>query len=297
MELLSSKPQEIPENQELLIKNWVTAIFLQRHARYNSDFPKDFDHPTAEEKATLGHVVEEGRIDTIKATRRRLDLIFEGGNPNVDFLVMNSPTHWLDDERFGQRARETAEIIQNEIQAYLAEKKVESGKVLNLERSTNNKQAFRGGVSRPDERLEESKIFDSKEFSDFLTREYKGQSPDFWLNFYRDTHKDKREEAGVEGPADIASRLNELLAIVSRGAAAYHEKHEGRRLVVWIVSHGDVLEPFAIKKFGVSAESVKFNYNETIAISVDNETKVNANMDGLNFEIKFPTQGLPKAIE
>ena len=113
-----SEAQEVPVEQvvapEIPRQGWDTLIVLQRHGQYDNRRPANIGNLTKEEK-TYGRLIEEGKAEVKKRADERIQAILAQSLEKTDFLILNSPTYWLDNEQLGQRARETAEIIAAEV--------------------------------------------------------------------------------------------------------------------------------------------------------------------------------------
>ena len=277
--------------------DWDTILILQRHGAYDTKRPVDSKNPTEEEIKSLGRLTPEGKEDVKKITRKRLGVVMENQPEKTDFLLINSPTYWLDNEKFGQRARETSEIVAEEIKNYLKEKGLPDNQLLNTLQRESGKSIFRGGVSRPEKRLGEALMFQVPEFADFLRKEYKGQGPDFWKNFNLDTHKEKREQYGAEGPVEIADRMNKFITVVARFASAYHKKHPGRKLLSWKIAHGDSLEPYVQRVLGVPEEAFNAGYNAGIGISINAKGEAKTTIEDKDYKVNFIAHGKPAPLQ
>jgi len=286
--------RESPKIPEVLGHDWETLILLQRHGGYDNRRPADPEHITEEEKKTLGRLTPEGIEEVKRRTHMRLEAIFQQSS-DVDFLLINSPTFWLDNENFGQRARETAETIAGEIAKELEKRGLPETQLLNLT-TREGKPAFKGGVSRPEIRLGEALMFQFPEFTAFLRKESGGkQGPEFWKNFNEDTYKEERKKAGAEGPVEIADRMNEFLTVVARFAAWYHEKHPGRKLVPWIVTHGDSVEPYVQRVVG--GKDFTAGFGDGVGISVDSSGRARSEVNGIEYNVPFVEHGKPAPLQ
>ncbi|MBI2592580.1 MAG: histidine phosphatase family protein [Candidatus Colwellbacteria bacterium] len=287
------KFEGVPEQvvaPEIPREDWETLIVLQRHGRYDNRRPADPDNLTEEERA-YGHLTAEGIEEARKRADERIAAILEEHPETKDFLILNSPTFWLDDERLGQRARETAEIIAGEISKKLKELGLPEGQLL------NNSGRFKGNVSRPDVKLGEGLMFQVPEFAKFLRGQFGGkQPPAFWQAFNRDTYREKREELGAEGPDQIATRVNEGVNVAARFAEFYHRQHPGRKLAVWMVTHGDGLDPFVQRVVGAPEEDFSAGYNEGIGIAVDSSGVTETTIKGKEYKLPVARHGKPAPI-
>ena len=214
---------------------------------------------------TYGHLTEEGKVEAKQRAQERINATLSQDPSKTDFLIINSPTFWLDNEQLGQRAKETAEIIAGAVLETL------SDRGLSNEQFLNHSDRFKGEVSRPDSGIGEALMFQVPEFVNHLRQVYGGQPPSFWANYNRDTHRELREQTGAEGPGDIADRINERVNVVARFAHMYHFQHPDRKLVAWMVTHGDGLEPFVQRALHIPEEAFSAGYNEGIGIGIDDQ--------------------------
>lgn len=268
---------------------WETLIVIQRHGRYDNRPPKDPDNPTKEEM-TYGHLTEQGRVEAREKALERIEAILEQDPENTDFLLVNSPTFWWDSPQLGQRALETAEIISETIVEELGRRGLDETQLLN---TASN---IKGERSRPDERLGEALMFQVPEFTKFLRKQYGGMGPDFWINFERDTHKEVREQMGAEGPVEIANRVNQVVNVVARFARIYQIKHPGRKLVAWMVTHGDGLGPYTQRVLGVPEEDFEPDYNAAVSIAVNAEGQGTVAVNDKEYDAGIVQSGKPAPI-
>ena len=97
-----------------------------------------------------------------------------------------------------------------------------------------------GGVVEISEIKTALPIHDSPELIEFL--QTKG-AKNIWDNYHRDTYKTERETTGIEGPKEIAERLDNFLSCV-QATKNYHVCNPNRRLVFWMVTHFDTIAPY-----------------------------------------------------
>ncbi len=285
-----SQAEEVSVEQvvapEIPRQGWDTLIVLQRHGQYDNRRPLNTGN-LAEEEKIYGRLTEEGKAEAKKRTDERIQAILSQSLEKTDFLILNSPTYWLDNEQLGQRARETAEIIAAEVVDNL------QSHGLPPEQLLNNSGKFKGDVSRPDNRLGEALMFQIPEFVGALREKYGGQGTEFWENFNRDTHKELRENLGAEGPIEIADRLNESINVVARFARLYHGLNPDRKLVVWMVTHGDGLVPYVQRALGVPEEDFSAGYDEGIGIAIDSGGNATVNIRRKEYKVPLAPYGYP----
>lgn len=214
-------------------------IIFQRHGAYQGGFPKHgWGKPTPKEKKALGRLTLEGVEEVRQRTQKRL--VGMGDVTGKNFLLVHSPTYWLDDPHLGQRAYETSVVVAEEIQRA-------GGNVI---------------ANRLDSRLGEALMFQTP-FADFLRKKYGGgQGEYFWEAFYVDTFRKERLGFGAEGPRDIAERVH--LAVLN--LIQMLQCIEGD-MVVWVVTHGDCTIPYGMF-LGASWEEIPNGYNDGFKIEV-----------------------------
>ncbi|MCX6811877.1 MAG: hypothetical protein NT039_04255, partial [Candidatus Berkelbacteria bacterium] len=132
----------------------------------------------------------------------------------------------------------------------------------------------------------EALMFQVPEFTQFLREQYGGQGEEFWKNFYKDTHQEKRKELGAEGPAEIAERMRQFLRVVNRFANYYHRRYPERRLVPWIVSHGECLSSLSQNITGLETGDIHFGYNEAVVIT-DRQNELEAQIKNQKYGISL----------
>ncbi len=266
--------------------DWDILIILQRHGRYDSGRPQDMQNITSEERASLGRLTEVGRVEVAQRARERLNAILEQDPQNTDILVVNSPTYWLDVEEFGQRAVETAGIISGVISEELSQRE------LNPDQFLNRSDRIKGERGRHHEGLREADFFDFPEYTAFMREKYKGQGPDFWIARNSDADQVAREGFGAPGPEDDADQIDRVVAAENRFARMYHSRPEnqGRRLVIWNVTHGDGLEPYTERRLGIGPEYFIAGYNDGVTIAIDNEGNAIARAKDKQFLVTVPSR-------
>lgn len=231
-------------------------IVLRRHSAYTGGFPvAGIGNATLKEQETLGHLTPEGIAAARIQTRERIRVMGDVSGKN--FLLSHSPTYWLDDPKLGQRAKETAGIIYEEI-----------------ERA--------GGIvvdNRLDFRLGEALMFQTP-FAKFLRDQFDGkQDARFWDAFERDIFYAKRLRYGAEGPSDIAVRIR--LAV--KNAVEILRFNEENIFCVWMVTHGDCIKPFGMA-LGAPQADIDGNYNGGFVISCINKLAI-AHIAGKNYPV------------
>lgn len=209
-----------------------TVMILQRNARDIREPGDDF-----------GALEKEAIVKTRAEAKRFFDSLFtqlpedERGKISV-MVVASDATLRMPDGKLckHRRAIETAEIIIQALKESMEQFNVPESSFLNSRSSHGDPIA----VSE----LRDLLMFEeSPEFVKFMTDKY-GTGKEFWVAYETDAEKDKRIEMGVEGPKEIADRVNYALTVRARIAQEYHKTNPNRRLVIWNVSHYDSISPF-----------------------------------------------------
>jgi hypothetical protein len=270
-QLEKSLVPEIPRS------GYQTLIIIQRHGEYDNRWPEDFDNIKENEKS-YGSLTEKGIAETKEKAEERLAVIMDQDADKTDFLILNSPTFWLDHESLGQRAKETAEIIRQVILENLESRGLSSKQLL------NSFPKIRGDATRDDEKLSEGLMFQVPEFVDFMRKKY-GQGSEFWQAFFADQDQAVRENLKAEGPTEIAQRIEKSIKVVARFAKIYQHRYPGRKLVVWMVTHGDGLTPYVQRVIKVPKDSFRSEFNEAIAISIDENGEAKTKINGVEYNL------------
>lgn len=247
-----------------------TNIDVRRHSQYDGGFPKaGWGKATEAEKEDLGHLTPEGIENASRVAHELVVRRLEESDNNVDFLVIASPTHWLGDKELGQRAIETGKIYTEEIRSTLEERGLPASQLLNTIHA-QAKQHEVGDV-RVTNRMVEAQMFDDPEalaVVDTLREKYGGQGEEFWDAWYNGDNDDALESVGAETAEQAVARAKKQMDILARYGKFYN-KTTGRDLEVIVLTHHEVLQPFALKELGVSTEDFKPDKNEGFEIHVD----------------------------
>src|SRR5438105_2760662 len=107
-EIQPTSTTEIGPVSEVKKNDWDTMVILQRHGEYDNNRPKNPANPTPAEQLILGRITEEGKKDAAAIADQRIESALTEDlktAQNTFFLLINSPTYWLDNPTFGQRAK------------------------------------------------------------------------------------------------------------------------------------------------------------------------------------------------
>lgn len=233
-----------------------TVIIVQRHE----------DYIRAEGTPMLGHLEEQAAVRARDQSEKIFGEIMcqipEKERGAVGVLVVASDTK----RGTGQRCIETAQETMAGINKVLDENGLSESQLLNTQEGR-----FRGDKGpRPTTGIREPKIFtNSPEFVKFLTEKY-GTGKSFWQAFEEDTEEAKRKEMGAEGPWELAERLDKFINALARYSDAYHRENSGNRLVVWVVTHYDIISPY-VKRYLAEIGKEKYipiNYGAGFSINI-----------------------------
>lgn len=209
-----------------------TKVILQRH----EDYDRDYDSETSGKLKP--EAVEHGRAESIRRIQSIIDQVPVDERDRLFFLVLSSDTTF--GAKKGARSIETAQIIIDCIRELLPKNGINENNLLNVSNKYRNTNE---GEPRPVADLREPSMFEkSPEFVAFMKEKYPGK--DFWVNFEADTEKEKRLEMGVEGPRDMADRIQNFLGLIKRYSHFFHTVRPNSRLVVWSASHYDTISPW-----------------------------------------------------
>ncbi len=254
----------------------VTTIDVRRHSEYEGGFPKaGWGKPTDEEKLTLGHLTEIGVENARRVAREIVEKRLAEAGGQVDFLVLASPTYWLGDEQLGQRAIETAKIYSEEVEAQLKAHGLPPEHLLNTVHSESLQHPI--GNVRKTRKMVEAQMFDDpvalEAVVDGLREKYKGQGEEFWNAWYDGVDNEALKSVGAETSAEAADRADRQMQILAR-YGNMHNKATGRSLEVIVLTHHEVLQPYALHKLGVSPADFLPGKNEGLEIRVEDGKSV-----------------------
>lgn len=216
-----------------------TLMMFQRHEAYNKS------------GADRGALTDEGRARALQQShdlmRNILEQIPEAERDSVSVMVLASPTHLGEGQK--QRAVETAEEVLRGVKQAFQEEGIAEFRPL------NDQERFGKNAGKPivSEKIVEPKIFDETNKAQepyFLwLNEHtggKGVGPDLFTAFEADEGevREKRMELGGEGPLEMAERIDAFLSAMKLYSDKFHQANPGRRLILWPVSHYDVISPW-----------------------------------------------------
>jgi len=184
-----------------------------------------------------------------------------------------------------RRAIETADIIIQALKESMVQFNVPESSFLNSDSSNGEPIA----VSE----LRDLLMFEeSPEFVKYMTDKY-GTGKEFWIAYETDAEKETRIAMGVEGPKEIADRVNYALTVRARIASEYHKANPDTRLVVWNVSHYDSISPF-IKEHIVGVDVTGYlpvEHSGGITLQIDDKGQPHATIQNQKVTFKDKTYG------
>lgn len=83
-----------------------------------------------------------------------------------------------------------------------------------------------------------------KKFMDFMIEKY-GTGRDLWMAYEDDSEQELREQLGVEGPNEIAERMDTIVELCGHMAELCRQDDPSRRVIVLAVGHYDNISPWA----------------------------------------------------
>ena len=264
----------------------------------------------------IGLLTEEGITETREMAREKIAEILEDlqEDEKAEIVFLYSPTTWFGskekgkewEDGFGNRAQHTTEIILDTLAS-----EIKSGTALGEEIKEKIKIP---GIGHK-ENLEEADIFflnnaeNPTAYIEALRSKYEGLS--WWEEYYNtameliklkrleelgkldESGKLKleeikelesiREEIGAENAVDISNRVMRLMKIA---AEAYKDNSPKRKLVVWIVTHGEDVRSFAQHGMDVEAKDYVAGYNEGLDINISPVGKMTTEFRGKEYEIE-----------
>lgn len=248
----------------------ITTIDVRRHSQYNGGFPEaGWGKASEREKEDLGHLSPEGIDNASRVARELIEKRLDEAKNEIDFLVIASPTYWLGDPALGQRAIETAKIYSEEVKAQLEVRGLPPEQLLNTVHSKS--QQHEVGDVRITNKMVEAQMFDDpvalEQVVDGLRKKYGGQGEEFWDAWYSGKDAKALESVGAETSEQAVARAEKQMQILVRYGRMYTEA-TGRNLEIIVLTHHEVLQPYALHKLGVSTEEFKPDKNEGFEISV-----------------------------
>lgn len=165
--------------------------------------------------------------------RKDIDILVLASNATLD-----SPEGFMSEHK---RASETAEATMDGICEALKEAGLSLNQLLNFSEFKQDTEP--NGVIEFEE-LEDTQIFrETPEFVQHLVSKH-GSKENFWIQYEQDTDKKTRQRMKAEGVDDIASRMGSFMRLLAQASQERHKNDNGKRLVIWTVSHYDAISPF-----------------------------------------------------
>lgn len=247
-----------------------TVIVLQRNA-------KDKDNrklPEGDPRfgALDAGEAEQTQLESQAAFDELLGNMTDEERKTLDILVVAGDSKlFLPDGRRSEhkRAVETADAVLKGIRKAMGKFSITEQQLLNKEGQS---------IELSSGSLKDLYMLENSDFVKFLieksTKDGVFDEKMFWTFYESDKFAKERMEMKAEGPLDIAKRVNEYMGTVANAMKHYHEKHPGRRVIVWAVSHYDSISPFLKKHV---AGMTKQTFLDTY-LPVDNRAGVVLNL-------------------
>jgi hypothetical protein len=215
-----------------------TTFILQRNAKDNR-VPGTPD---------IGALVPENAQSSQDQAREYFQEIFKHLGPEekaqIDILIVAADTHLITPTLRSehQRAVETAAQVMIGLKKAMIENQIPETQLLNKTGEP---------IQLSSRRLIDLRMMDeSPDFVKWLkersTVDGVFNEKSFWIAYEDDENevRQKRLEMKVEGPEDIAERVDGYVATLNNAMKFYHESHPGRRVIVWGISHYDAISPW-----------------------------------------------------
>ena len=237
-----------------------------------------------------GNLTENGKELTRRETLKRLEEITKEGKL-TDIVFLYSPTEWMDwkDEQgfakgFGSRSKETAKEILNTVSSEM-KNSTELGEKI--------KENIRITGIGPNEKLRELDIFyifDAPDPSAYIKalKEKFGEEG-WWEEYYNivEDLEDLRKNTKAEGPKDLAKRFESIIKMIKLYNDKIKEEDSEKELVIWIVSHMELIRSFVQHKLEVGEDIINYHpdFNESLDISVNSEGEITTKFKGKEYKI------------
>lgn len=201
-----------------------TAIVVQRHAKWvrSKDDPRH------------GHLVDGAAETVALQTRNRLgkmlaELTTEERQQLAIGVIASDTSAGT-----GQRCVETADAVLAEVTNFF--NKAEGGHIEILSFGTSETTRKTRGLREPDMFLKHPEFVE-------LLKNKAGEGKNFWIGYETDKYRDERVAAGAEGPWNLADRLKWQMSVLKRYSSAWHKEHPNRVLILWVITHYDLISP------------------------------------------------------
>ena len=186
---------------------------------------------------------------------------------NLDFLIVASDTKLTTPliRSEHKRAVETADQVMHALKEIMTKYSLSKKQLLN---KSGAPIELTSGRMTDLKMMEESPEFVAwlrdKHTQDGVFQEFGPNG--FWAEYEIDGPEiqAKRTEMGVEGPKEIADRVNGYVTTLANGMRSYHENHPRRRVVAFVVGHYDSLSPW-LKQYVVKEDFPDFTQELPIA--------------------------------
>lgn len=240
-------------------------ISIARHGHYRRE----------EGRVSTGHITPEGSQKIIDFIVKTLDDLGQTTDINkIVFGIAASPTYWLNNKDYGQRAVDTAKIYKTAITSYLKKyyglsHEESQSRIIDLDKSISY------DLREPNYHAKAKNLI--KRFEEI----YGGKSDDrFWHALAKITSEEILEFGGspdVESSIEVAQRVARAFIKVQEWSKRFTEQ-SGMDTFTFLVTHGETLDSF-LYKMGIDAET---SYNQGIILELkeDEATIISSNITG-----------------
>jgi|GEM_PF-5461134 len=286
---------DFPEEKEFL--DFLVRIKFANNPEEAKETFKDYinnnrNFNETKKESDAGLLTNKGKELIRVATMKRLKEITDRDKP-TEVVFLYSPTEWLDwrDKQgfakgFGSRGKETIKEILNTISSEMAND-TEIGKKL-------KENVYIAGIG-PNEKLRELDIFyifdapDPRAYIKALHEKFGKE--DWWEPYYNIVQEleDLRKETKAEGPKDLTKRFESVIKIAKLYSDKIRKEDSGKNLVIWMVSHMELIRSFLQYKLeaGKEVENYVPNYNESLDINISPDGKMTTEFRGKEYEVEI----------
>lgn len=194
---------------------------------------------------------------------------------NTYFLFTISPT--INGNDF-KRCLETIKIVIELLKRYYEEVGLEMNRLINIDNIHESRHL-----------TEPSMFTDESGYLEFLKDKNSGINQNFWVDFEEDNYKEDREIMNGEGPDEIVKRAEKYISILHRYAKYFHEKNRDSKLIIWNVTHYDLISPLCKQDIlKVDKDNIVLvDYAGGISLFEDDDRQLLANLNNTIYEFDF----------
>lgn len=192
----------------------------------------------------IGDLLPESKKETYRQSQKVINDFFsklsDDDKKGVDILVVAS------DPRLSVRnivhteslrTIETANEILRSIRDYFSQNNLSDRQIL------NNSASYEKSVVEVSEIKTPYEVSDWPELGEYLETKALETKENIMDLYRKGIGVKEREKLHIEGPQQVADRMENFLAF-TRASANYHKLNKDRRLILWAVTHFDTLNPY-----------------------------------------------------